>query len=58
MSFGIVNLVEGIIDHQVFGIHHVLKHAVRALDLLGYWIGLGPAMLIGGMADRRVRRPG
>ena len=30
MGFGIFNLVEGIIDHQILGIHHVNETAPRA----------------------------
>jgi len=50
MGFGIFNLVEGIIDHQILGIHHVNETVNRAYWI--YWdIGFlvwGAAMLIGG----------
>ena len=36
MGFGIFNFVEGIIDHQILGIHHVGTCSPGLLDLLGY----------------------
>ena len=51
MGFGIFNLVEGIIDHQILGIHHVNETAPR--DHWIYWdLGFliwGAAMLVGGL---------
>lgn len=50
MGFGIFNLVEGIIDHQVFGIHHVNETVPPAQWIfwdLGFLLW-GAAMLIGG----------
>jgi uncharacterized membrane protein len=50
MGFGIFNLVEGLVDHQILGIHHVNETVPR--DQWVYWdIGFlvwGAAMLIGG----------
>ena len=50
MGFGIFNLVEGIIDHEILGTHHVNETANRAYWI--YWdLGFlvwGAAMLIGG----------
>jgi uncharacterized membrane protein len=50
MGFGIFNLVEGIIDHQILGIHHVNETVAR--DEWIYWdlgfLAWGAAMLIGG----------
>jgi uncharacterized membrane protein len=50
MGFGIFNLVEGIIDHQILGIHHVNEIVPPAQWI--YWdIGFliwGAAMLYGG----------
>ena len=50
MGFGIFNLVEGIIDHQILGIHHVNETVPR--DQWIYWdLGFlvwGAAMLLGG----------
>lgn len=50
MGFGIFNLVEGIVDHHLLGIHHVNETVARSQWI--YWdIGFllwGAAMLIGG----------
>lgn len=52
MGFGIFNLVEGLIDHQLLGLHHVNETAPR--DQWIYWdIGFlvwGAVMLFGGWA--------
>jgi uncharacterized membrane protein len=50
MGFGMFNVVEGIIDHHLLGIHHVNETVPR--DRWIYWdVGFliwGAAMLIGG----------
>jgi uncharacterized membrane protein len=50
MGFGLFNLVEGLIDHQILGIHHVNETVAREQWI--YWdIGFlvwGAAMLVGG----------
>ena len=50
MGFGIFNLVEGIIDHEILGIHHVNETVLP--DQWIYWdIGFliwGAAMVVGG----------
>lgn len=47
MGWGIFNLVEGIVDHHILGIHHVRPGADQAVWDIGFlvWGGL---MLIGG----------
>jgi uncharacterized membrane protein len=50
MGFGIFNLVEGVIDHHLLGIHHVNETVPREQWIyweLGFLAG-GAAMLIGG----------
>jgi uncharacterized membrane protein len=50
MGFGIFNLVEGVIDHQILGIHHVNETVPRDQWIwwdLGFLIW-GAAMLVGG----------
>lgn len=59
MGFGIFNLVEGVINHQLLGIHHVNETVPQ--DQWIYWdIGFliwGALMLIGGLAlSRRGKR--
>ena len=52
MGFGIFNLVEGIVDHQILGLHHV-NETVPASQWLYWDIGFlvwGALMLIGGWA--------
>ena len=50
MGFGLFNLVEGIVDHQWLGLHHVNETVPR--DQWIYWdigfLAWGAAMLIGG----------
>ncbi len=50
MGFGIFNVVEGLIDHHLLGIHHVNETAPpRAMDFLGFRLfALGSTMLVGG----------
>jgi uncharacterized membrane protein len=59
MGFGIFNLVEGMINHQLLGIHHVNETVPQGQWI--YWdIGFliwGALMLIGGLAlSRRGKR--
>lgn len=50
MGFGLFNLVEGLVNHQILGLHHVNETVPRGQWI--YWdIGFliwGAAMLIGG----------
>ena len=50
IGFGIFNLVEGIVDHHLLGIHHVNETVPREQWM--YWdlgfLAWGAAMLIGG----------
>ena len=58
MGFGIFNLVEGIIDHQIFGIHHV-NETVPPEQWIYWDVGFlvwGALMLIGGWAVYRSGR--
>jgi len=56
IGLGLFNLVEGIIDHQLLGIHHVNETVVR--DQWIYWdIGFlvwGALMLLGGWGLMRI----
>ena len=59
MGFGLFNVVEGLIDHQLLGIHHVNETVPPSQWI--YWdIGFliwGAAMLIGGWFLWRRHRP-
>ncbi len=52
MGFGLFNLVEGVIDHQILGLHHVNETVPR--DQWIWWdmgfLAWGAAMLAGGWA--------
>jgi len=58
IGFGLFNLVEGIVDHQLLGIHHANETVPREQWI--YWdIGFlvwGAAMLIGGWLLLRAGR--
>lgn len=58
MGFGLFNLVEGVVDHHLLGIHHVNETVPR--DQWVYWdLGFllwGAAMLAGGWALLRAGR--
>ena len=58
IGFGLFNLVEGIIDHQILGIHHVNETVPPAQWM--YWdIGFlvwGALMLVGGWSLMRAGR--
>ena len=60
MGFGLFNCVEGLIDHQILGIHHVNEQVPRAQ--WAYWdagfLIWGAAMLVGGWAVLRVGERG
>jgi uncharacterized membrane protein len=50
VGFGLFNLVEGIVDHQILGLHHVNETVPREQWI--YWdmgfLAWGAAMLVGG----------
>jgi len=52
MGFGLFNLVEGLINHQILGLHHVNETVPREQWI--YWdlgfLAWGGAMLVGGFA--------
>ncbi|MWP40129.1 DUF2243 domain-containing protein [Rhodobacter sphaeroides] len=52
MGFGLFNLVEGIVDHQILGLHHVNETVPRAQWIwwdMGF-LAWGALMLLGGWA--------
>ncbi len=52
VGFGLFNLVEGLVDHQILGLHHVNETAPRAQWIwwdLGF-LAWGAAMVAGGWA--------
>jgi len=56
MRFGLFDLVEGIIDHEVLGLHHV-NETVEQMQRVYWDIGFlawGAAMLVGGWYLRKI----
>jgi uncharacterized membrane protein len=58
IGFGIFNVVEGVVDHQILGIHHVNETVAR--DLWIYWdmgfLAWGAGMIIIGWSFKRAGR--
>jgi len=58
IGFGAFNLVEGVVDHHMLGLHHVNETVPR--DQWIYWdvgfLGWGAAMLVGGWLGLRSGR--
>jgi uncharacterized membrane protein len=53
-GWGIFNLVEGVVDHHVLGLHHVKAGRAEWAFDLGFLV-LGAALLAGGLALARTR---
>ena len=53
-GWGAFNLVEGLIDHQLLGIHHVRDDLGGPLGWDLAFLGLGALLLVGGLALARV----
>jgi uncharacterized membrane protein len=49
-GWGLFNVVEGIIDHEILGIHHVSEYSVDHLPADMAFLALGAALLLGGWA--------
>jgi uncharacterized membrane protein len=59
-GWGVFNLVEGLIDHQILGLHHVRDDLGGPLGWDLSFLALGALLLAGGLAlaRSRARRPG
>ncbi|WP_198419166.1 DUF2243 domain-containing protein [Cryobacterium sp. Hh11] len=56
VGWGIFNLVEGIVDHHILGVHHVISGEFQTLaDIL--FLVLGALLVIGGWLLQRTGRP-
>ena len=53
IGWGFFNLVEGLIDHQILGIHHVRDDLGAPLGWDLAFLGLGAALVVGGLALMR-----
>ncbi len=52
-GFGLFNLVEGVVDHQVLGVHHVRDDLGGPLAWDLGFLALGAVLLVGGWALHR-----
>ena len=57
MGFGIFNLVEGVIDHQILGLHHVRDDLGGPIGWDLGFLAFGALILLGGLALERSARP-
>ncbi|TFD35090.1 DUF2243 domain-containing protein [Cryobacterium sp. TMT1-19] len=56
VGWGIFNLAEGIVDHHILGVHHVISGEFQTLaDIL--FLVLGALLVIGGWLLQRIGRP-
>jgi uncharacterized membrane protein len=57
VGWGLFNLVEGLVDHQILGIHHVRSGAHQLAWDMGF-LALGAVLVVGGwLLSRSVPRP-
>jgi uncharacterized membrane protein len=57
LGWGLFNVVEGIIDHEVLGLHHVYEYTPNHLPADLGFLALGLGLLLGGWALVRAGRP-
>lgn len=48
LGWGLFNVVEGLIDHEILGLHHVDEYAANHLPADLAFLGFGAALLLGG----------
>ncbi len=56
LGWGLFNVIEGIIDHQLLGLHHVREYSSNQLAWDLGFLGLGAALLLSGWALVRAGR--
>jgi uncharacterized membrane protein len=56
VGWGVFNIVEGIIDHHILGIHHVRSGEHQSLWDIGFLV-LGALLVLGGWLLQRSARP-
>jgi uncharacterized membrane protein len=56
IGWGLFNLVEGLVDHQLLGIHHVRSGPHQTAWDLGF-LALGAVLMVAGWLLRRAARP-
>jgi uncharacterized membrane protein len=57
LGWGLFNVIEGIIDHEVLGLHHVYEFTPNHLPADLGFLALGLGLLLGGWALVRAGRP-
>jgi uncharacterized membrane protein len=57
LGWGLFNVIEGIIDHELLGLHHVYEYTPNHLPADMGFLALGLALLLGGGALVRAGRP-
>ena len=57
LGWGLFNVVEGIIDHEVLGLHHVYEYTPNHLPADLGFLALGLGLLLSGWALVRAGRP-
>ena len=55
-GWGIFNVVEGVLDHHILGIHHVISGPYQNAADLGF-LGLGAVLILGGWLLQRASGP-
>ena len=58
LGWGLFNVVEGIIDHQLLGLHHVYEFTANKLPADLAFLGFGGLLLLGGWGLLRAGRVG
>ena len=56
-GLGLFNVVEGVINHQILGLHHVHEYAANRLAYDLAFLAFGAALLLAGGALTRAVRP-
>ena len=54
LGWGLFNVVEGVIDHQLIGLHHVIEAAANTLPADLAFLAFGAALIAGGWAIIRM----
>ncbi|MCB2407653.1 DUF2243 domain-containing protein [Hymenobacter lucidus] len=56
IGWGLFNVIEGIIDHEILGLHHVYEYTIRHLPADLAFLGFGLLLLLAGWALVRAGR--
>ncbi|GAB3286907.1 DUF2243 domain-containing protein [Hymenobacter tenuis] len=56
LGWGLFNVLEGLIDHQLLGLHHVVEYTENKLPADLAFLGFGAAQVLGGLGLIRAGR--